>query len=88
MRQNGGLMTTPCAIAERRTILNVLNELSAFAPAGLENALYAAKLAAQKTESRRKTSLGEALLKREALDDPKTSSPPALQIRNGQGSLL
>ena len=33
-------------------------------------------------------SLGEALLKREALDDPKTSSPPALQIRNGQGSLL
>lgn len=87
MRQNGGLMTTLCAIAERRTILNVLNELSAFAPAGSKNALYAAKLA-MKTESRRKTSLGEALLKREALDDPKTSSPPALQIRNGQGSLL
>ena len=87
MRLKGGLMTTPCAIAERRTILNVLNELSAFAPAGSKNALYAAKLA-MKTESRRKTSLGEALLKREALDDPKTSSPPALQIRNGQGSLL
>lgn len=55
MRLNGGLMTTPCAIAERRTILNVLNELSASAPTGSKGTLYAVKLA-MKTESRRKTS--------------------------------
>ena len=44
MRLNGGLMTTPCAIAERRTILNVLNELSASAPIGSKGTLYACLL--------------------------------------------